>query len=163
MIYLQSKNEPDWKVEKMENNSENSNNIPRKPRFLELVLSLIVITTISLFVLSACHVNINITNTGDIPTDTKTMDQSEINNKVESLLSDMSIEEKIAQLFFVYPESITGVETTIQAGDATKDALTRYPVGGICYFSKNLLDSNQTKEMLSNTQKFAKETKDYGL
>lgn len=54
------------------------------------------------------------------------------------------------------PESITGVTTATQAGNGTQEALNQYPVGGLIYFSQNILDEEQIKEMLSNTKSMSK-------
>lgn len=75
----------------------------------------------------------------------------------EELLASMTLEEKAAQIFFVTPEAITGVETATVAGDATRQALTAHPVGGIVYFGKNILDPAQTRSMLENTWNYSKE------
>ena len=69
----------------------------------------------------------------------------------------MTLEEKVCQLFMIKPEALTGVETVTQAGQATQNAYNEYPVGGIIYFSKNLISPEQTRTMLANTQEYAKE------
>lgn len=78
-------------------------------------------------------------------------------SRVERLLDDLTLEQKVAQLFVVRPEAITGVDVVVAAGDATREAITEYPVGGICYFSANLLSPTQVTEMLRNTQNFSKD------
>lgn len=75
---------------------------------------------------------------------------------VEALLKDMTIEEKVAGMFIVSPESITGVTTVIQAGDGTKEAITNNPVGGILYAPKNFKSEEQFVQMLSNTRSYSK-------
>lgn len=75
----------------------------------------------------------------------------------EELLASMTLEEKAAQIFFVTPEAITGVETATVAGDATRQALAAHPVGGIVYFGKNILDPAQTRSMLENTWNYSNE------
>ena len=77
--------------------------------------------------------------------------------RVERLMADLSLEQKVAQLFIVTPEDITGVDTVVAAGDATREAITKYPVGGIIYNTANLTSPEQTKEMLRNTQYYAKD------
>ena len=77
--------------------------------------------------------------------------------EIEDDLGRMSLEEKVQQLFFVSPEQITGADRVTKAGDATKAALEKYHVGGIIYFSGNLLNPDQTTELLKNTQEFAME------
>ncbi|WP_165052114.1 MULTISPECIES: glycoside hydrolase family 3 protein [unclassified Adlercreutzia] len=76
---------------------------------------------------------------------------------VDARLASMTLEEKVAQLFVVRPESLTGVEVVTQAGEATRSALMRRPVGGLVYFAQNLLDTAQTTEMLSSTFAYAVE------
>lgn len=68
-----------------------------------------------------------------------------------SYFSEMSIENKVAGLFMVTPEAITGVRTATQAGDGTQEALNQYAVGGLIYFSQNIKDKEQITTMLSNT------------
>lgn len=73
------------------------------------------------------------------------------------ILNSMTTEEKAAQIFFVTPEAITGVQTVTAAGDATKAALEKYPVGGLVYFSANLISPEQTRTMLANTWAYSQE------
>jgi len=73
----------------------------------------------------------------------------------EAYLQTMSLEQKLWQLFITTPEAITDVPVATRAGDATKAAIEKYPVGGLCYFAANLEDASQTKLMLSNTQSYA--------
>ncbi len=77
-------------------------------------------------------------------------------DKVCQLMEEMTLSDKVYQLMFVTPEAITGVGTVIQAGEATKKALSEKPVGGIIYFSANLKNATQTKEMIENTQNYSK-------
>lgn len=73
---------------------------------------------------------------------------------LKAQIAEMTVEDKVAGLFFVTPESITGVGTAIRAGDGTKTALEEFPVGGIIYFKKNIQNEEQIKEMLANTQSY---------
>lgn len=77
--------------------------------------------------------------------------------QIEEIISSMTLEEKVCQLFMITPEALTGVGTATQAGDATRDALSEYPVGGVIYFAKNLQTPEQTQTMLANTQRYAEE------
>lgn len=83
---------------------------------------------------------------------------SGFSEEVKGLLESMTTEEKVAQLFFVKPEAITGVKAVTAAGDATKKAFEEHPVGGIVYFAENIQNPAQVKTMLSNTQKYAAAT-----
>ncbi|MBS6518127.1 MAG: glycoside hydrolase family 3 protein [Clostridium sp.] len=75
----------------------------------------------------------------------------------EKILSSMTLEEQIFQLFMVTPEALTGYDEVYAAGEATKDALWDRPAGGIIYFSQNLKDEVQTREMLSKTAQYGEE------
>ncbi len=75
---------------------------------------------------------------------------------VEAYISEMPIEDKVAGLFVVTPESITGVSAAVQAGNGTQEALNQYAVGGLIYFDKNISDKEQITEMLSNTTTMSK-------
>lgn len=78
------------------------------------------------------------------------------NQWLEEQISALPLEEKVLGLFIVRPEQITGVDTVVQAGDGTKEALGKYPVGGIVYSDKNIISDEQFKTMISNTRSFSK-------
>ena len=78
------------------------------------------------------------------------------NKSIEDILSEMTLEEKVYQMMFVTPEDITKVGEVYSAGETTKNALEKYPVGGIIYFKQNLKDRDQTTEMIANTQSYSK-------
>lgn len=75
---------------------------------------------------------------------------------IEEQIAAMTLAEKVAGLFFVTPEAITGVNTAVQAGDSTKAALEKYPVGGLIYFTKNVQSKEQITQMISNSQVYSK-------
>ena len=79
-----------------------------------------------------------------------------LNEVVESCISEMSLEDKVAGLFIVTPEALTGVDKAVKAGDGTKEALEKYPVGGIIYFKQNIQSKDQITEMLANTTAMSK-------
>lgn len=74
---------------------------------------------------------------------------------VEDAIAALTLEQKVAQLFVVRPESLTGVAVQTRAGDATRDAFNALPVGGICWFGQNLEDPDQTREMLANVRTYS--------
>ena len=82
--------------------------------------------------------------------------EQKLDEIVNAAIEVMPIEDKIAGLFFVSPESITGVKTVTKAGEGTKTALEKYAVGGIVYQAKNIKDADQFKEMLNNTELWSK-------
>lgn len=83
-------------------------------------------------------------------------DAEVLDEVVESIISEMTLEEKVAGLFIVTPEAITGVDTAVQAGDGTKKALEQYPVGGLIYFKKNIQSEEQIKKMVENSISYCK-------
>lgn len=74
---------------------------------------------------------------------------------VDETLAGMTLHEKVCQMMFVTPEELTGEDGVTVAGDATRQALENYLVGGIVYFAKNLESQDQVKEMIDNSQKYS--------
>lgn len=73
------------------------------------------------------------------------------------ITAGMTLENKIAQMFMITPEALTGFSGVTAAGDTTKEAYSNRPVGGIVYLSGNLKDTEQTTTMLTNMKAIAKE------
>lgn len=82
--------------------------------------------------------------------------EQKLDGIVSEGISVMPLEDKVAGLFIVTPESITGVATAVKAGEGTQRALTQYAVGGLVYFEKNIQSEAQIKEMLENTELYTK-------
>lgn len=78
-------------------------------------------------------------------------------SRARELMANMTLEQKVWQLFVVTPEDLTGYDLVTQAGDATRQALLEQPVGGIAYFGQNVIDPEQTAAMLASTQAYARE------
>lgn len=78
-------------------------------------------------------------------------------NEAKELMKNMSLHDKICQMFIVTPEGLTGVSTATVAGDMTKAAIEKNPVGGLIYFEKNIEDRGQITDMISGTKKYAKD------
>ncbi len=75
---------------------------------------------------------------------------------VEACIEVMPIEDKVAGLFIITPEALTGVGTAVKAGDGTREALSQKAVGGLVYFSQNIKSEEQLTEMLANTKMYSK-------
>ncbi|MBR3631416.1 MAG: glycoside hydrolase family 3 protein [Oscillospiraceae bacterium] len=84
---------------------------------------------------------------------------------VERALADMTLEEKIYQLFIVSPESLVDNATSCvtESGNLTRAALESKPVGGIIYFAQNLQSRPQTTDMIANAQHYARDSHGIGL
>jgi len=78
-------------------------------------------------------------------------------DQYDRIISQMSLHEKICQMFIVTPESLTGFDVVTASGDATRSSLEQYPVGGLIYFSANLESMDQAKEMLSGAKGIQKD------
>ena len=87
---------------------------------------------------------------------TETDDEQQDERTVEErLLDTMTLEQKVAQLFIVTPEELTGVRTATVAGSITAGALDVIPVGGLIYFAKNLVSAQQVRDLLAGTYELA--------
>ena len=84
-------------------------------------------------------------------------EEDPLDAEVSAAVDKLTLEQKVAQLFIVRPEAVTGVGQVTAAGETTRAALAEMPVAGICYFADNLLDADQTREMLSNTMSYGRE------
>ena len=82
--------------------------------------------------------------------------EEKLDQLVDAQIESMPLEDKVAGLFVVTPESITGVTTAVQAGDGTKAALEKYAVGGIVYFRKNIQSKDQLMKMIDNTELYSR-------
>lgn len=92
----------------------------------------------------------------DAPESIEEPEEDYLGEIVSAYISEMPLEDKVAGLFVVRPEAITGVSTVTQAGDGTREALNSYAVGGLVYFEKNILNKEQITEMLANTLSMSK-------
>ena len=70
----------------------------------------------------------------------------------EQILSSMTLEEKLWQLFFVAPEALTGEEAVTESSDALQQALAEKPVGGVILFARNLISREQTMALLADVK-----------
>ncbi|MCL2050874.1 MAG: beta-N-acetylhexosaminidase [Lachnospiraceae bacterium] len=75
---------------------------------------------------------------------------------VDSQIALLSLEEKIAGLFIITPEALTGANNVTRAGETTREKLLEYPVGGLIYFRANIESARQITEMLENTRNMSK-------
>ena len=75
---------------------------------------------------------------------------------VNSCVSELTLEDKVAGLFMLSPEQFTGVATVVKAGTSTQDALSKYAVGGLYYSAKNIKSKDQITEMIKNTSDMSK-------
>jgi len=77
--------------------------------------------------------------------------EEKLDEIINAAIDVMPLEDKVAGLFVVTPEAITGVNTAVKAGESTKEALSKNAVGGLIYFQKNMKSADQLKEMINNS------------
>ena len=101
----------------------------------------------------------NVTATEEVTEQPQTEVQTDpVEEQAAQLVSQMTLEDKIAQMFVITPNALTGYASGVTAaGDTTKEAYQSRPVGGIVYMADNLTDPEQTTTMLSNMQEIARE------
>lgn len=76
--------------------------------------------------------------------------------KAQALLDSLTLEEKVGQMIFATPDSLTGVTGADIAGTMTQQALEEYPIGGVVYFSQNIKSASQITGMIEKTQSYSK-------
>ena len=74
---------------------------------------------------------------------------------VEKRLADMSLHEKVCQMFITNPEAFTG-SLVLSCDGLMCNNYDNYPIGGFIFFGQNINNSEQTKTMLSGLQEYAK-------
>lgn len=81
--------------------------------------------------------------------------EEEYSLKVRDILAGMTLREKVCQMMLVTPSAITGVTTVTSAGETTRAALEKYPVGGLDYNKSNMVSKQQVAQMLANAQSYS--------
>lgn len=113
----------------------------------------LVLTGMLLLALAVCgFVQENKTRASESAADEILLEQ-----QAEVLLDSMTMEQKVYQMFVVTPEALTNGAAVTSVDETARIYLKECPVGGLVYFSKNLTDAEQTKELLRCTQEFAME------
>lgn len=86
------------------------------------------------------------------PTEEEPVEEKDpLDDIVDACIAAMSLEDKVAGLFLITPEQLTGVSAAIKAGDATQEALNQHAVGGMVYQKQNMKSQEQFTQMLSTT------------
>ncbi len=94
----------------------------------------------------------------NFPENVEKSEEEILEETVDQYLSQMTVEEKAAQLFILLPEAlVNGTSTVTAAGSVTQDAINRTPVGGLIYMEGNLQSREQVQTMLANVQTYSME------
>ena len=79
------------------------------------------------------------------------LDDITMNGMVDDILDQMTLEEKVGQMFLVSTDSLDyDAETSVT--DQMKDRLGKYHIGGIIYFSFNIKDRDQITSFIREAQ-----------
>ena len=76
-------------------------------------------------------------------------------SEAQAILQDMTLEEKVYQMFMVSPEQLTGTELyeyDTEFNDVTEAALAAHPVGGVIFFGGNILGPEQITDFVAAYQ-----------
>jgi Beta-glucosidase-related glycosidases len=86
-----------------------------------------------------------------------TPQSEQIRAEAERRLADMTLEQKLYQMFVVTADQLSGAPAFTVADDGMRGKLGERPVGGVIFFAQNLVSGQQTSEMLKNLQQYGKE------
>ena len=92
-------------------------------------------------------------NQSEEPDDTKTDTQEPetpvvvtgFSDEVNAQITKMTLEQKVAQLFVITPEMLTGMPKVTVTGQGTRTAMDQYPVGGLVYSKIILWEKNRPR------------------
>lgn len=90
-------------------------------------------------------------------TETESESEDDTEKEIQALIDWMPLEDKVAQLFMVTPEALTGYDQVTRAGTATRQAYEKMPVGGIVLMEQNLSDPEELKTMVSNLHSYSRD------
>ena len=86
-------------------------------------------------------------------------DEALLEERVNQQIASMSLEQKVAQLFFLTPEQLMGRESAIDAvGSEFNEKLNQYQVGGIVLRKDNMKDAETLSSLTSNLKIMASTT-----
>ncbi|MGN0375984.1 MAG: glycoside hydrolase family 3 protein [Butyrivibrio sp.] len=95
------------------------------------------------------------TSTAETTTENNIPPEPTLDERAEQILNNMTLKEKICQMFVIAPENMIGGWNVQSAGADMEEKLKEYPVSGFIFFDSNLTDPEQTKTMLSNLQSYS--------
>lgn len=89
------------------------------------------------------------------PSEPSGTDNGNLEYEVDKLLSRLTLEEKIGQMFFITSRYNTDGKKQQAMDDALEDLLTTYKPGGFIFFEENLDNISQTVSFIEDIQKTA--------
>lgn len=93
-----------------------------------------------------------------------TEDQAAIEEKVSEKIASMTLEEKVAGLFFVTPAQLMGLQSDVTViGSEFGDKASTYPVGGLLFDESNMLSEDEFTTFISNVKVYVNEDTFFGV
>lgn len=80
-------------------------------------------------------------------------EEERITAKAEEILAEMTLREKLYQMFIVTPDTLSGETGTKSVTSALKNGIKTFPVGGIIFFPENIESAKQLKNMIKKADK----------
>ena len=121
----------------------------------------IVLLTLGFVLFTSCTAQVQISDNGENDPIFQTVDDENSLKAAKSLLNNMTLEEKVGQMFIIRPEAlaVSGNAETTQTVDSLTDVMSgnleKYAVGGIAVFSGNITGAEQLPVCLSPIYKAA--------
>ncbi len=100
------------------------------------------------------------TVTASVTTAEETTEPPSLKERIDGMIPyvvSLPLHQKVCQMFIIRPEDLTDGGDYTQASEYTKEALEKYPVGGLIYFENNLESQTQIRECISDTKDIADE------
>lgn len=72
--------------------------------------------------------------------------------RAEEILADMTLHEKLCQLFVVYPEAVFGTDPVLSVDESMAQALADWPVAGFLLDKSNMKDAGQLAALTAGLQ-----------
>ncbi len=84
-------------------------------------------------------------------------------DEIQALLAEMSLHEKVCQLFFVSPEQFIKEKRVSKSSGAVQLGLERFPVGGVILFGQNIATGKAVTALNADLQAYACRAHGIGL
>lgn len=93
-----------------------------------------------------------------------TEDKAALEELVSEKISSMTLEEKVAGLFFVTPAQLMGLQSDVTViGSEFGEKISKYPVGGILYDESNMPSEEEFATFVSNVKVYVPEDTFFGI
>lgn len=88
--------------------------------------------------------------------DKEDKEDKDIEKDIDNILNNMTLEEKVGQLFIVTLEDVNNGIDCINFNEGIKKNLSKYNIGGVIFFQKNIENRSQVSDLITNIQASSK-------